>query len=147
MRCSFSCLNLVIVSTIWYLFLMSNRKILIVDDEPQVQKLLETVLVPKNYQLMSASNGLDALRQMNNSKPDLVILDIMMPEMSGIELCQKIKAEPQYQDVLVLMVSAKDSQNDRLAGLSYGADDYVTKPFRVSTLVNKIDYMLQKVGK
>ena len=126
---------------------MSQRRVLIVDDEPQVQKILETVLTPKNYQLSFASNGLEALNQMKVSKPDLLVLDIMMPEMSGIELCQKMKADAEYKDVLVLMVSAKDSQSDRLTGLSYGADDYVTKPFRVSTLVNKIDFMLQKAGK
>lgn len=121
-----------------------SKKILIVDDDPQVHKLLATVLSPKNYQIDSAEDGPGAWEKIGRSKPDLIVLDIMMPQMSGIELCQKVRNDPSLQNILILMLSAKDTQNDRLKGLQYGADDYVTKPFHVSTLVHKIEHMLSK---
>ncbi len=121
------------------------KKILIIDDDPQVHKLLGTLLTPKKYQLFFASDGRDGFEQIQKQKPDLIVLDIMMPEMSGIELCRKIREDENLKKILVLMLSAKDSQSDRITGLKYGADDYVTKPFHVSTLVNKIEYMLSKI--
>lgn len=120
------------------------KKILIVDDDPQVHKMLETVLIPKNFELASLLEALPALEKIRSMHPDLVILDIMMPDMSGIDLCQKIRADPELAKILILMLSAKDTQNDRLKGLQYGADDYVTKPFHVTTLVRKIEHMLSK---
>ena len=119
-------------------------KILIVDDDPQVHKMLETVLIPKNYQVVCLLEALPALDKIRSFHPDLVILDIMMPDMSGIELCQKIRGDSEMNKILILMLSAKDTQNDRLKGLQYGADDYVTKPFHVTTLVRKIEHMLAK---
>ena len=106
--------------------------------------MLSTVLVPKHYQLESAEDGTKAWDKILSDRPDLIILDIMMPEMSGIELCEKIKGDVSLKNILILMLSAKDTQNDRLKGLKYGADDYVTKPFHVSTLVHKIEHMLSK---
>ena len=126
---------------IWY---ERRMKILIVDDDPQVHKMLETVLIPQNFKIQSLLEALPALETIRSFRPDLVILDIMMPDMSGIDLCQKIRAEPDINKTLILMLSAKDTQNDRLKGLQYGADDYVTKPFHVTTLVRKIEHMLGK---
>lgn len=122
-----------------------QKKILIVDDDPQVHKILSTVLT-KNYDVDLAADATQALSKMAVSKPDLIILDIMMPDMSGIELCQKIRNESHAKGPLILMLSAKDTQADRIKGLQYGADDYVTKPFHVSTLVHKIEHMLSKSG-
>ncbi len=123
------------------------KKILVVDDDPQVHKMLSTVLTVKNCQVDYAPDGFSALNQIELNSPDLVVLDIMMPEMSGIELCRKIRENTKNKKVLILMLSAKDSQSDRITGLQYGADDYVTKPFHVSTLVHKIEYMLNKTEK
>lgn len=123
-----------------------KKRILIVDDDPQVHKMLGAVLGPKAFLLESALESQRAWETICKQKPDLVILDIMMPGMSGIELCQKIRGEPTLNKTLVLMLSAKDTQSDRLKGLQYGADDYVTKPFHVSTLVRKIEHMLSKQG-
>lgn len=123
------------------------KKILVVDDDPQVHKMLSAVLTVKNYQLDYAPDGFSALNQIELNPPHLVVLDIMMPEMSGIELCRKIREGTKNKNVLILMLSAKDSQSDRITGLQYGADDYVTKPFHVSTLVHKIEYMLNKAEK
>jgi len=120
------------------------KKILIVDDDPQVHKILSTVL-NKDYEVELALDATQALGKMAVSRPDLIILDIMMPDMSGIELCQKIRSQSQAnRGPLILMLSAKDTQTDRIKGLQYGADDYVTKPFHVSTLVHKIEHMLSK---
>lgn len=121
-----------------------KNKIFIVDDDPQVHKMLSTVLLPKNFDVKVAPNAIEAWEKINHFKPHLIILDIMMPGMSGVELCQKIRNDKNLKNVLILMLSAKDTQNDRLKGLQYGADDYVTKPFHVSTLVNKIEHMLAK---
>lgn len=123
---------------------MTDPKILIVDDDPQVHKMLETVLMPRKYQLLFAGDGIAAWNQIQIMKPDLIVLDIMMPEMSGIELCKKIRGDDTLKGVLILMLSAKDLQSDRILGLQYGADDYVTKPFHVTALVHKIEYMLSK---
>lgn len=121
-----------------------KKKILIVDDDPQVHRMLETVLIPKNFQVDSALDAMTAWDKAISQKPDLVILDIMMPEVSGIELCKKIREEESLKNTLILMLSAKDTQSDRLKGLQYGADDYVTKPFHMTTLVRKIEHMLEK---
>lgn len=127
---------------------MSNDgHILIVDDDPQVHKMLSTVLSPKGFSVDSALEARSAWDKMQLHKPDLVILDIMMPDTSGIELCQKIREQPALKSVLILMLSAKDTQSDRIKGLQYGANDYVTKPFHVSTLVHKIEHMLLKAGR
>ena len=121
-----------------------KRKILIIDDDPQVHKMLEAVLTAKNCDVVSLTEALPAVKKIQSFKPDLIILDIMMPDLSGIELCQKIRSEPSIEKTMILMLSAKDTQSDRLKGLQYGADDYATKPFHVSTLVNKIEHMLSK---
>lgn len=123
---------------------MPPKKILIVDDDPQVHKMLEAVLVPKKFQVDSALDAMTAWDKVSSQKPDLVILDIMMPEVSGIELCKKIREDDSLKNTLILMLSAKDTQSDRLKGLQYGADDYVTKPFHMTTLVRKIEHMLEK---
>ena len=121
----------------------NQKKILIVDDDPQVHKMLGTVLIPKNYEIDSALDPKRAWEKIKSSPPDLVILDIMMPGMSGIELCQKIRSEKTTKKPLVLMLSAKDSQHDRLTGLKYGADDYVTKPFDAGELIARVDTHLR----
>lgn len=119
-------------------------KILIVDDDPQVHKMLTTVLLPKNYEVDSALDASRAWDKMQISAPDLIILDVMMPGMSGIELCKKLRKDDKLKGISVLMLSAKDTQDDRIHGLQYGADDYVTKPFHVASLVRKVEYMLSK---
>ena len=77
--------------------------------------------------------------------PQLIVLDIMMPKVSGIEVCNYVKGTPELQDILILILSAKDAQIDRIEGLTHGADDYVAKPFHMKHLVRKIEHMLTKV--
>jgi len=121
----------------------SNR-ILVVDDEPEIHAVLGKLLSREGFEVDSAYSADDAFRSIENTKPDLVILDIMMPKVSGIEVCNKLKASPGTKDILILIVSARDDQADRLEGLTHGADDYVSKPFHLRSLVRKIEHMLEK---
>lgn len=123
---------------------MNKRKILIVDDDPQIRRILERMLQGPVYELRSAPNGDAALREIQTDPPHLVILDIMMPGMSGIDVCKEIRRIKPTDSIQVLMLSAKDSQADRRRALEYGADDYVTKPFHIASLARKIEYMFEK---
>ena len=124
----------------------SKRKVLVVDDDPQIRRILERMLVGSSYEVRTAGDGVAALSQVKEDPPDLVILDIMMPGMSGIEVCRQIRETNPGLPIQVLMLSAKDSQADRRRALEYGANDYVTKPFHIASLVRKIQYMFEKQG-
>lgn len=125
---------------------MQKRKydILIVDDDAQVHKLISKMLPLESYTVRSAYSADEALKGIGAKKPDLVILDIMMPKVSGIEVCNKIKEDPLTRDIFVLILSAKDAQADRIEGLTHGADEYISKPFHMQHLVRKIEHMLLK---
>jgi DNA-binding response OmpR family regulator len=118
--------------------------ILIVDDEPEVHAVLGKMLVKSGYAVQSAYNAEEAYEKVKLERPDLIILDIMMPRISGIEVCNRLKGNPETKDILILIVSAKDAQADRIEGLAHGADDYVSKPFHLRSLIRKIEHMLQK---
>lgn len=126
-----------------------NWKILIVDDDPTIHKLitkrfLQTETGQSSYQVTSVFEAVNAVPEVKKIRPDLVILDLMMPKVSGIEICQEIKSDPETKDILILILSAKDSQDDRIRGLKIGADDYISKPFHLASLLRKIEYMLSK---
>ncbi len=122
-------------------------RILVVDDEPEIHAVLGKLLQNEGYEVISTYSAQEASDSIGKARPDLVILDIMMPMVSGIELCNRLKSDSATSDILVLMVSARDAQADRIAGLAHGADDYVSKPFHLRSLVRKIDHMLQKKTK
>ena len=119
-------------------------KVLIVDDDPTVHKLIAKKLSSAAYQIQSVFDASSALNEVDRIKPDLVILDLMMPRASGIEVCRAIKGNLATKDVMVLILSAKESQDDRIRGLELGADDYISKPFHLAALTRKIEYMLAK---
>lgn len=121
------------------------KKILIVDDDPTIHKLISKRLTGESYEVLSFYDAPTAIEEVGRLHPDLVILDLMMPRVSGIEVCRAIKTNPETKDILVLILSAKESQDDRIKGLELGADDYVSKPFHLSSLVRKIEYMLYKI--
>ena len=121
-----------------------KRKVLVVDDDPQIRKILTRMLEPSTYEIRSVDDGFAAVQVVREWGPDLVILDIMMPGMSGIEVCRQIREESPGGKLQILMLSAKDSQADRLRALEYGANDYVTKPFHIASLGRKIQYMFEK---
>lgn len=119
-------------------------RILVVDDESEIHTMLGKLLSKEGYTVASAYSADEAFKSVAASKPDLVILDIMMPKVSGIEVCNKLKADPATRDILILIVSARDAQTDRIEGLAHGADEYVSKPFHLKSLVRKMEHMLAK---
>lgn len=119
--------------------------VLIVDDDPQVHKLISKMLPLETYTVRSAYSATEALESVDRAAPDLIILDIMMPKVSGIEVCNKIKDDPKTKNIMILILSAKDAQADRIEGLKHGADEYISKPFHMKHLVRKIEHML--IGK
>lgn len=121
-----------------------SSRVLVVDDEPEIHAVLGKLLSREGYDVDSAYSAEEAFQSIKDSKPDLVILDIMMPQTSGIEVCNKLKADPNTSDILILIVSARDAQSDRIEGLTHGADDYVSKPFHLRSLMRKIEHMLLK---
>lgn len=121
-----------------------GSNILIVDDEPQIHTVLGKLLAKEGFQVASAYSAEEAYRKVETNRPDLIILDVMMPKVSGIDVCNKLKADPNTKDILILILSARDQQADRLEGLTHGADDYVSKPFHLRSLVRKIQHMLTK---
>ena len=110
---------------------MMKRTILVVDDEPTLRETLVEALEAEGYRAISAADGREALAHFRAERPDLVLLDLMLPELSGIEVCRIIRAE---SGVPIVMLTAKDSEVDKVVGLELGADDYVTKPFSVREL-------------
>src|SRR5262252_3063189 len=105
----------------------SKHRILVVDDDPQVYKIISRLLDPEKYEVEAAGDGPEALRKIKHNRPELLILDLMMPGMSGIEVCQKIKHAAGTQEIMVLVLSAKDAQVDRRKCFEMGADDFETK--------------------
>lgn len=119
-------------------------KVMIVDDDPTVHKLITKKLTAENYEVRSVFESPKAIDIIKQAQPDLVILDLMMPHMSGIEICRAMKQDHETSHILVLILSAKETQDDRIRGLQLGADDYISKPFHLATLTRKIEYMLGK---
>ena len=116
-------------------------RILVVDDEPRYQKLLRVNLEPEGYEIITASNGQEALDRISTHHPDLVILDIMMPVLNGIATCERIR---EFSNVPVIILTAKGEEADRVAGLNVGADDYVVKPFSAIELVARVRAVLRR---
>lgn len=113
-------------------------KVLIVDDEPLGRQLLEAVLMPENYTLFFAENGQEALESTLKNKPDLLLMDVMMPEMDGFEVCKKIRNEPSIATTPVILITALDDRDSRLRGLEAGANDYISKPFDRIEIIAKV---------
>ena len=120
---------------------MKKTKILVVDDEKEIADLLELYLISDGYQVCKAYDALQGLEIMKNETIDLVLLDIMMPAMNGIEMCRKIRA---VSNVPIIMVSAKTQELDKIVGLTVGADDYVTKPFTPLELMARVKSQLRR---
>jgi len=122
-----------------------ENTVLIVDDEPHIRMLLEESLVDLEDQgitLLSAGNGREALTLIEAHRPRLVLLDVMMPELSGYEVCQQVRANPALARVYILMLTAKGQEADRQRGLEAGADDYATKPFDPDDMLARVQQVL-----
>jgi DNA-binding response OmpR family regulator len=117
------------------------RTILVVDDEPTLRETLAENLEMEGFRVVTAADGREALDRFHQSQPDLVILDLMLPELSGIEVCRIIRRE---SGVPILMLTARDSELDKVVGLELGADDYVTKPFGVRELLARVRALIRR---
>jgi DNA-binding response OmpR family regulator len=116
--------------------------ILVVDDEPKIVKLAKDYLEQGGFQVLVAADGKTALRTARSEKPDLVVLDLMLPEMDGLDVCRALRRE---SDVPIIMLTARVEETDRLIGLELGADDYITKPFSPRELVARVRATLRRV--
>lgn len=121
-----------------------SKKVLIVDDEPNIVAALEFLLEKQGYQVKVAANGEEALEQLDAFAPDLVLLDVMVPKLSGYEVCQRMRAEPRWQGIKVVMLSARGREVEVSKGMSLGADLYVTKPFSSADLVATLRELLSR---
>jgi DNA-binding response OmpR family regulator len=115
--------------------------ILIVDDEPRYLRLMEANLVTEGYQVYKATNGQEAVSLVAEKHPDLVLLDVMMPFLDGLETCQRIR---EFSNVPIIMVTARGSEGDRVRGLDIGADDYIVKPFSATELMARVRAVLRR---
>ena len=123
---------------------MAKTKILIVDDEPDAVELIEFNLKAAGYECSSAADGNEALKKARSFCPDLIVLDLMLPEVDGLEVCKILKRDPALLAIPILMLTAKAAEIDRVLGLELGANDYVTKPFSPRELVLRIKNLLQQ---
>ncbi len=121
-----------------------KAKILVVDDEPDALELVEFNLRQAGYEVTGAEDGAEAIEKARASLPDLIVLDVMLPEMSGIEVCKVLRRGPATARIPIIMLTARASEIDRVLGLELGADDYVTKPFSPRELVLRVKNVLQR---
>ncbi len=121
-----------------------ETKILLVDDEPDALELVAFNLSKAGWSVVKAQSGSQAIAQARRIVPDLIVLDLMLPEMNGLEVCRVLRREPSTSTIPILMLTAKGSEVDRILGLEMGADDYVTKPFSPRELVLRIRKLLQR---
>nr|WP_288323180.1 response regulator transcription factor [uncultured Peptostreptococcus sp.] len=122
-------------------------RILIIDDEEHILELLDFNLSLEGYEVITTMSSLDGLDIIKQDKPDLVLLDWMLPKMSGVELLNIIRSDEDYDDIAVIMLTAKNMEEDKLEGLTIGADDYVTKPFSIKELSARVKNILKRYNK
>ena len=127
--------------------MMNKRdvKILLVDDEPDILEIVGYNLKNEGYQVYTANNGLEALKSAKKITPNLILLDIMMPEMDGIETCEKIRAIKSLENTLIAFLTARNEDYSQVAGFDAGADDYITKPIKPKVLIGKVKSLLRRL--
>ncbi len=119
-----------------------TSKVLIVDDEPNILISLEFLMKREGFQVFTAPDGEAALEQVASHRPDMILLDVMMPKKNGYEVCQAVRAHPEWQDIKIIMLSAKGRDTEVAKGMAMGADTYMTKPFSTKELVQKVKALL-----
>ncbi|OGI17207.1 MAG: hypothetical protein A2287_09910 [Candidatus Melainabacteria bacterium RIFOXYA12_FULL_32_12] len=123
---------------------MTGKKILIVDDEQDIVETLKFVLETEGLNCITAYDGEEALFKAKNEKPDLIILDVMLPKINGYKVCRLLKFDAKYKDIPILMVTARSQEEDKSIGEETGADEYITKPFDIDEVVNIAKQYLNK---
>lgn len=126
---------------------LDGIKILIVDDEEDIQEFIQYNLKKEGAITKTASNGKESLECLSSFRPDLILLDIMMPEMDGVELCQIIRAKEEFKQVIIAFLTARSEDYSQIAALDVGGDDYITKPIRPKVLVSRLRALLRRSGR
>jgi len=123
------------------------KKILIVDDEPDILEIITYNLQINGYDVQTAKDGDQGLQKAREYKPDLIILDIMMPKKNGIEVCKILRSQPEYDDTLIIFLTALNDELSHVKGLEFGADDYISKPVSPKIMVSKVNAMFRRIIK
>jgi DNA-binding response OmpR family regulator len=123
-----------------------GARVLIVEDEPDIRDLLAFHLEREGYQVTRSTTGPDALRQVRARPPDLILLDLMLPELGGLEVCRRLRQDPRTVSVPIVMLTARGEEVDRILGLELGADDYIVKPFSPKEVVARVRAVLRRAG-
>ncbi len=122
------------------------KKVLIADDEPDIVEIISYNLTKEGYEISSAKNGVEALDKTNSFKPDLLILDIMMPKMNGIEVCKTLRSQPEFNNTLIILLTALSDETSQINGLQTGADDYINKPISPKVLVSRVNAIFRRLN-
>ena len=122
-------------------------KILLVDDEPDVIEIIKYNLLQEGYSVKTASNGKEAIKKAEKTTPHLIIMDVMMPEMDGIEACEYLRKNPNFNDTIIMFLTARGEDYSYVAAFDAGADDYVTKPIKPKIIVSKVKSLLRRLKK
>ena len=123
---------------------MNPKKILVVDDEVDLVKTIQFSLEVEGYTVLVSNDGEDALSQARKESPDLILLDIMLPKLDGYKVCRLLKFDERYKHIPILMMTAKTQEKDKVLGMETGADEYITKPFDMDELMEKIKEYLKQ---
>ena len=123
------------------------RKILIADDEPDILEILKYNLSNEGYEVYTAKDGDEALEKARRVQPDLVILDVMMPKKTGVEVCQLLRAQPAFKDTLIIFLTAVNDEGTQIRGLETGADDYLSKPISPKVFISRVNALFRRLNK
>src|SRR5688572_15771315 len=125
---------------------VKGHKILIADDEPDILEIIRYNLQREGYEVITARDGDEALRKAGQHKPALIILDIMMPKKTGVEVCSILRAQPAYKDTLIIFLTAINDENTQIKGLEMGADDFINKPISPKVLLSRVNAIFRRTG-
>ena len=121
-----------------------SKHVLLVEDEPDLNETISFNLDSEGYEVTSTYNGKDALNAIEKKKPDLILLDLMLPDMSGLEICRELRSSKKTKKIPIMMVTAKGGEVDRIVGFELGADDYIVKPFSIREFMLRVSAMLKR---
>lgn len=124
-----------------------GKKILIADDEPDILEIIQYNLVKEGYEVITARDGDEALTKARMHKPDLILLDIMMPKKNGVEVCELLRMQPAFKDTLIIFLTALNDESSHIKGLESGADDYVSKPISPKVLMSRVNALFRRLHK
>jgi two-component system alkaline phosphatase synthesis response regulator PhoP len=126
---------------------VKRKRILIADDEPDILEIVQYNLEKEGYEVFTAKDGDDALTKARLQKPDLIILDIMMPKRTGVEVCEILRSQPAFKDTLIIFLTAMNDESSHIKGLETGGDDYVTKPISPKVLISRVNALFRRTAK